>query len=75
MEAAQNKSDYSFEAIQDILEQLVRINDLIRMHEAQESTDKLSLNSWKKMKKQLTLQFIELLNSLNLDISIEAKAA
>lgn len=75
MEAAQNKFDYSFEAIQDILERIGRINNLLRMHEQQGKQDDLSVESWRKMKNQLTQQLVKLLEDFNLDVSIQVKAA
>lgn len=75
MEAAQNKFDYSFEAMQDILERIGRINNLMRLHEATDNADDLALASWRKMKQQLTQQFVELLQDFHLDVSIQAKAA
>jgi len=35
----------------------------------------LTLESWHKMKYQLTQQFVELLHDFQLDVSIQAKAA
>ncbi len=75
MEAAQNKFDYSFEAMQDILERIGRINNLLRMHEQQGKQDDLSVESWRKMKNQLTQQLVKLLEDFNLDVSIQVKAA
>lgn len=73
MEAAQNKFDYSFEAMQDILERIGRINNLLQMHKGKQND--LSAESWRKMKNQLTQQLVELLEDFDLDISIQAKAA
>lgn len=75
MEAAQNKFDYSFEAMQDILERIGRINNLLQMHEQQGKQDDLSVESWRKMKNQLTQQLVKLLEDFNLDVSIQVKAA
>lgn len=75
METAQNKFDYSFEVMQDILERIGRINNLLHLHETQGNTDNLTLESWRKMKHQLTQQFLELLQDFHLDVSIQAKAA
>ena len=75
MEAAQNKFDYSFEAMQDILERIGRINNLLQIHEQQGGQDNLSVKSWRKMKNQLTQQLIKLLEDFNLDVSIQVKAA
>ncbi|MBV6438428.1 MAG: hypothetical protein DYG98_22775 [Haliscomenobacteraceae bacterium CHB4] len=75
MEAAQNKFDYSFEAMQDILERIGRINNLLRMHEQQGKQDDLSVESWRKMKNQLTQQLVKLLEDFNLDVSIQVRAA
>lgn len=75
METTQNKFDYSFEVMQDILERIGRINNLLRLHESQDSTDDLTLESWHKMKYQLTQQFLDLLQDFQLDVSIQAKAA
>jgi len=75
MESAQNKFDYSFEAIQDILLRIGRINNLIRLHKEEGSKDDLSLKSWLKMKKQLSSELANLLKDFNIEISIRAKAA
>lgn len=76
MEIAKNKTPYSPEAIQDILERIDRINDLILMHmDREDGANSLNLKSWRKMKKQLTMQFIALLNDPNLVITVKPKAA
>jgi len=75
METAQNKFDYSFEVMQDILERIGRINNLLRLHETQSGKEDLSVESWRKMKHQLTQQFVDLLQDFHLDVSIQAKAA
>jgi len=75
MKSVQKKSKYTSEAIQDILDRLERINELINLHQTEGDADSLSLKSWKKVKKQLTMQFVGLLNDPNLVISVKHKAA
>ncbi|MDO8368920.1 MAG: hypothetical protein Q7T20_19135 [Saprospiraceae bacterium] len=75
MESAQNNFDYSFEAIQDVLQRIGRINNLIQLHQDQGGKDDLSLKSWLKMKKQLSSELANLLMDFNIEISIRAKAA
>ncbi|MEO6037046.1 MAG: hypothetical protein ABIQ93_01455 [Saprospiraceae bacterium] len=43
METAQNKFDYSFEVMQDILERIGRINNLLRLHETQPDKNDLAV--------------------------------
>jgi len=72
-DTAKNKTKYTEEAIQDILERFHRINELIRTHEELAGEDNLSLKSWKKMKKQLNMQVAGLLSDPNLIVSVKAK--
>jgi hypothetical protein len=66
MEASQKM--YTYQAIQDVLELLDRINEMIALHRAQDTQDTLAIEGYERQREQFVGQLAELLAPFEVEI-------
>jgi hypothetical protein len=65
----------NFEAFQDILQRIGRLNDLIKAHIDQGDADSVSVSNWQEIKRRLILDLADLLKDMDVDLSVAFKQA
>ena len=75
MELLQEKYLSVKEAVQDILDQINRLNILIKSHVEIGDADSISVANWREIKRRLVFDLVEILNDIDIDLSDTFKQA
>ena len=69
------KKTYAYQAIQDVLELLDRVNGMIELHRAQKAPDTLAIAGYERQREQFLAQLAELLAQFEVQIVRPPEAA
>ncbi len=62
------KKTYTYQAIQDVLELLERVNGMIELHRSQKTPDTLAIAGYERQREQFVTQLAELLSQFEVQI-------